>query len=115
MKTLLQMLALLLPVTLMAATDENPLSGTLTDKATGDAIAGAVITIENSYIYTTTDEHGRFSFDHLKDKSVTLHVNHIAYESFTETVTLPSEALKVEMLSKNYMSDAVTVTATRAN
>ena len=110
MKNVFQLLVvMLLPLSMLAQ-----LSGTLSDKSTGEKISGAVITIENSYAYAMSDAQGHFSFDHINEKSMILHVHHIAYELLTQTVTLPENDLKLMLQPRNIISDEVTVTATRA-
>ncbi len=110
MKNLIQLLAaMLLPLSLLAQ-----LSGTLTDKSTGEKIPGAVITIESSYATSTSDVQGNFSFDHLNEKNVTLHVHHVSYELFTQTIMLPATDIKLQLQPRDIISDEVTVIATRA-
>lgn len=111
MKNLLQLFAvMLLPLSLFAQ-----LNGTLTDRSTGEKIAGAVVTVENSYAYSISDAKGNFSIDHIKENSVTVHINHIAYEPFTQIITLPSTGLALQLQPRNIISDEVTVTSTRAS
>ncbi len=91
------------------------LSGTVADATTREKILGAIVTIENSFLVTSTDVDGRFSFPKLKEKSIHLKISHIGFESKSVEATLPHEQLEIFLSPKTYLSDEVVVTATRAS
>src|SRR4051812_5570621 len=120
MKNLIRLLlVILLPAVVHAsmsrAGGDIEIHGTLVDKSTGQPISGAVVTIDNSYAYALTDAKGNFSFSHIHQQNVTLHINHVAYQPITQAIMEPSGDVKLEMQSKEFLSDEVTVTATRAD
>src|SRR5438105_2402375 len=88
----LTFMVICMPISLFAQ-----LNGTITDKSTGEKISGAIVTIESSYAYSLTDANGSFSFSHLDEKNVILHVHHIAYELLTQAITLPYSDVKLQL------------------
>lgn len=64
------------------------LSGKVTDNITGEAVAGAAISIKDTSIGELTDSTGYFSFCHLDQKEYILSVDYIGYKSDTIHVNL---------------------------
>lgn len=64
------------------------LSGNVKDMNTGQAIAGAAISIQNTSIGELSDSTGYFSFCHLAEKEYILSVDYIGYKSDTIRVNL---------------------------
>jgi iron complex outermembrane receptor protein len=102
-------------VALMPCFGFAQLSGTVVDTASNETIAGAVITIENSFLTTITDVEGKFSFDNIKQPSVTIRITHLGYEAKTQKIPLPAEKIDIVLNRKTYLTDEVIVTATRAS
>lgn len=80
---------------------ENPLCGYLIDAATGNVIAGAGLSVDNS-IQTVSDANGYFSL--LLDQPYPIKISHIAYR----TTQLPALKLYVSGCPKIYLETAVT-------
>ncbi|MEO8088053.1 MAG: TonB-dependent receptor [Bacteroidota bacterium] len=91
------------------------LSGTITAASSNEKIPGAVISIENSFIVTTTDPEGNFSLPDLKGKIVRLNISHIGFESQNIETPLPNLKMEIVLVTKTYLSEEVVVTATRAS
>lgn len=103
---------LMWPVLVLA---QSEFSGTLKDAGTGKTIPGALIRIKNSYQATYSDPSGYFIFPGLKGDSAHFSISHLSYENYAAAVALPAEKLIIELLTKTYLSDEVTITATRAD
>ncbi len=59
------------------------ISGTIVDHETGEALAGAAITIEGTDSKTYSDLEGKFNFNGLKQGTYTLKVDYISYKETT--------------------------------
>lgn len=94
---------------------ENSLNGTVQDESTGEKIPGAVVQVENSFSSAVTNFEGRFELKNLKPGNYRFIVSHISYEKITAGAVLPSATpLEIKLRRKIYLSDEVTVSATRA-
>jgi iron complex outermembrane receptor protein len=92
------------------------LNGTVQDESSGEKIPGAVVSIENSFSTAVTDYEGKFEFKNLKPGNYHLVISHISYERFIADAALPSSSpLEIKMKRKIYLSDEVTIAATRVN
>lgn len=91
------------------------LSGTITAASSNEKIPDVVISVENSFIVTTTDKDGNFSLPDPKGKSVHLNISHLGFESQNIETQLPNMNLEIVLVAKTYLSDEVVVTATRAS
>jgi len=93
----------------------NSISGTVQDETLGEVISGAVVKIENSFSASVTDKDGTFELQNLNQGNFRLSVSHISYEKIFVDVVIPSlSPLIIKLKRKVYLSDEVTVTATRA-
>lgn len=99
-----------------------PVTGHVVDQSTGEAVSGAVVTIESSggrQGETLTDEKGRFSFERLDLDTYLVAVEHLAYGTqmkwFTIADVTPMElelrlvpdAIELEALVVNVRSRAI--------
>ena len=90
------------------------LSGTVRDSVTKEAVPAAIVSVENSFLVTTTGREGKFSFTGLKEKSVRIKISHIGFETRIIEAMLPGDKLEIFLSPRTYLSDEVIVTATRA-
>src|SRR5262245_21623492 len=91
------------------------LQGTVQDESSGEKIPGVVLQVENSYATSVTDYQGKFELKNLKPGNYHLVVSHISYEKFMVDAAVPSSSsLEIKLKRKVYLSDEVTVSATRA-
>ena len=108
----------LLPLWLISSftfSQNNDLTGTVADGNTGEKIPAAVVSIGNSFSSVITDTEGKFHFINLKPGNYQLTVSHISYENKVVDAAVPSSsAIEIKMKKRIYISDEVTVSATRA-
>lgn len=103
-------------VSFFAFSQSNSLTGTVSDERSGEKIPGAVIRVENSFSSAVTDREGKFELKNLKPGNYHLLFSHISFEKIAVDAVIPSASpLDVKMKKKIYLSDEVTVSATRAN
>ncbi len=91
------------------------LNGKIIATETKEIIPGAVVAVENSFLVTSSDANGKFSFPSLKGKNISITISCIGYESQTTKVNAGDENVEVLLPVKTYLSDEVVVTATRAS
>ena len=83
--TLLLLLAMLLHTSMMA---QFSIYGTVSDQDTKEALSGAHIILENTFLTAISDQDGQFKFTKLKEGIYQLKVTYIGYESITKEVAL---------------------------
>ncbi len=89
--------------------------GTVQDEPSGEKIPGAYVRVENSFSSAITDREGKFELKNLKPGNYHLAVSHISYEKIVVDAAVPSSsAIDIKMKRRIYLSDEVTVSATRA-
>src|SRR5688572_24045435 len=92
------------------------LNGTVQDENSGEKIPGAIVQVENSFSTAVTDYEGKFEFKNLKQGNYRLAVSHISYEKIVADAAIPaSSPLEIKLKRKIYLSDEVTISATRVN
>lgn len=82
---LLLLLAMLLHTSMMA---QFSIYGTVSDQDTKEALSGAHIILENTFLTAISDQDGQFKFTKLKEGIYQLKVTYIGYESITKEITL---------------------------
>lgn len=104
----------LIPVLLLSTylQSQTTISGTITDHKK-QPVAGASVTIKDSYDGATTDSLGRFSFTTFEKGTQTLVVTNIGFVSEEQTISLAGEAmtLNIEMKQKITELSAVVLSA----
>lgn len=94
--------------------DISNLRGKVTDNE-GKALAGATVAIENTYLGTHTDPDGNYSFSILKEGSYNLTFSFLGFETVKKEVKISgSSVLDVTLAVKPYLTEEVTINATRA-
>ena len=96
------------------------ISGTVRDAdeqtLPGNALPGAAITIESTYIGTFADASGNFRLTNLKPGPVSVRVSLLGYEPQIQTLDLTQNVVLPVLLRKAAIAvDEVVVSATRAN
>ena len=104
----------LIPVLLLSTylQSQTTISGTITDHKK-QPVAGASVTIKDSYDGATTDSLGRFSFTTFEKGTQTLVVTNIGFVSEEQTISLAGKAmtLNIEMKQKITELSAVVLSA----
>lgn len=92
------------------------LSGTVRNKATSEPVAGAVITIENTYFNVVSNADGKYKLRNLKEGDYIIHVSMMGFEKLTARVSLVSDMEHDIMITESaVMADEVIIQATRAD
>ena len=94
----------LLWFSVMPAHAQLAVSGTVRDadeqSPPGNALPGAAITIEGTYIGTFTDASGNFRLTNLKPGPVSVRVSLLGYEPQTQTLDLTQNVILPVLLEK---------------
>lgn len=97
------------------AVSAQPLSGRVTDAATGDPLPGAAVRLPALDRAAATDVDGRFSIADLPADTATVVVSFVGYEPFRDVVRLPRTApLDVRLVPTEDVLGEVEVTASEA-
>lgn len=84
------------------------IKGKVTDKE-GKPIAFASVSIEKTYLGTSTNENGLFELNYTKENQVVLVVKTLGYKTKREQVVLPVTALKIVLEEENNVIEEVIV------
>lgn len=104
--------SMLLPFSLLA---QNSISGTVTNKTTGEALAGATVLLPDAGRATATRPDGSFSFSRLKAGSYTIQVTYVGFEPWQQDLQLQGDqSLEIKLTESAILTDEVIVSATRA-
>jgi iron complex outermembrane recepter protein len=94
---------------------QNSLKGTVTDQE-GALLAGAHVSLNNTYYQTVTDRNGIFSFTGIRPGTYLLQVSYVGYETYSQTLSVQDDLdLSVMMHESAVQSDAVIISAVRAS
>jgi iron complex outermembrane receptor protein len=107
-KSLPYILSLFISTGLIAQTS---ISGKVSDAATGKALTGANVTVEGTYIGSTSDDNGRFSLNTSHPTPFILTFSFIGYESQHVEVTGSQPELNISLNTRPVGANTVIVTA----
>ncbi len=106
-------LPVIMPFCIMA---QCSVSGKVTDKTTGEALPGAVVSISNTYIAATTDLSGSFLIKNLKKGKYELKLSFLGYKTIIQTFDLnDNTTIALQMEVNPVLQDEVIISATRAD
>jgi len=92
------------------------ISGTVKEKKSNETIAGASITIDNTFIQSQSKSDGSFEIKNLKSGTYILHVSFVGYQTFTDTILVSdNKNISVELDENLVLMDEVIVSSTRVN
>ncbi len=92
------------------------LTGKVSNQKDGKALPGANIVIGNSFLATTSDLNGNFTFKNLKPGTYQIKISYVGFETYKEKINVKKDThLNVLLKSTSYMSDEVIISATRVN
>ncbi|MEJ8800908.1 TonB-dependent receptor [Pontibacter sp. H249] len=112
-KLLFVMAAIVLPLQLLA---QFNLSGRVADAASGNALAGANVVLENTGTGVATNQLGNFVFSNLPAGTYTLNISYLGFEGQKVTVNLQQdEQVQVRLRAQVLQTGEVVVSATRAS
>jgi iron complex outermembrane receptor protein len=115
MKKFLFLLAL--PVILpFFAVAQFSISGKVSDKTSGEALPGAVISVSNTYIAVSSDIAGSFVIKNLKRGKYEIKLSFLGYKTIVQTIELSQNAsLNFQMEVNPVLQDEVIISATRVD
>lgn len=91
------------------------IDGIVYDKETNESLVGANVYLENSFHASYTDVDGEFYFRNISGNTKNLIVSYIGYKSDTIQLNLSKDkSLTIYLERKNYKTEEVIVSATRA-
>ncbi|HLG34980.1 MAG TPA: TonB-dependent receptor [Bacteroidia bacterium] len=98
-----------------AFSQTSSLTGIVKSENNGETISGAAVQVENTFNAAVTNRDGKFVLRNLKDGNCRLIISHISFEKQIVEASVPSSSeIVVIMKKKIYLSEEVTITATRA-
>ena len=92
------------------AAQERVLTGTVTDSATGDPIAGASIGIQGTRIATHTNASGVFNLAALPDSDLTVMIRFIGYRKRDILVLASQTTMTVQLVKDLFKLEEIVVT-----
>jgi len=103
---------LLIPI--IANAEGSNLSGSITDRDSGEPLGYVNVFFEGTDIGTTTNEEGYFSFSELPFDKGTLKVTMMGYETLSQLIQLPTDKLIDIRLEKTLIEmSSIVITGTR--
>jgi len=94
---------------------QNTLTGIVTDEE-GSPLAGAAVQIAGSRLGTTTDLDGRYRLNGIESGEYRVRFSFLGFETVYKNVALSEDrSLNVSMEPATYVSEAVTISAVRAD
>ena len=106
----------LLTVSVCALAQTGTVSGIVVDKATGQPIAGAILSLGEDYLWTSADAEGRFVFTRVQPGKYMLEASCLGYVSASTEVDAgkdPSD-IRIALAESSLALDEVVVTAQKA-
>lgn len=99
------------------ATAQVSITGYITGTDDGLPIPGVVVRLDGSFSATVTDGKGVFRFDRVSNDVRELHFSHLAFNDTIIKLASAGKLSDIHMVlrPKTYLSEEVTITATRAN
>ncbi len=119
MKSTLRISSLVLAVGMLFATSaaaQVQISGTITDKDTGEVLPGANVVVEGTTLGGATDADGHYAIPGVSSGTISVTASFIGYESATKRVSVGSSNLRVDfaLSFSNQSLEALEVFASRA-
>ncbi len=98
---------------------QGVIKGTVTDKSTGEPLAGSTVTSKNessgATLGTSTGLDGSYAFKNLKAGAYIIKISYNGYKTEQKTITLSANPIAdFALVTSNIMTEAVTVRGTRA-
>ena len=107
-------ITLLIPV--LAQARAWSVSGSVTEKAAGQPVAGAIIKLGEDYLWTTSDTDGKFRFENVQPGAYILETSCLGYVTVTREINVNDdiEGINVILQENSLALDEVVVTAQKA-
>ena len=90
-------------------------SGLVTDES-GEALIGANVVLKNTFLGTSTDLNGTFTFSKVVVGHYEIVISYVGYEKFSQDIEVLATPvyLNIALVDASFLADEVIVTATRA-
>ncbi len=111
MKSFFLTVTLVFVVTFSVFSQDYILSGTISDKATGQPMAGVNIAIKDTYIGTISDKDGKFILESSKLPPFILRISMMGYSTIEMEITSQTNNLNIEMEETYILGQEVVVSA----
>lgn len=99
-----------------AVSAQFSISGKVKNKQNSEAVAGAVISIENTYTAATSKSDGSYEIKKLSEGKYVIHASLLGFQRYTDTIQLTADkTMDIELTESSVLMDAVIVSSTRAN
>lgn len=106
-------LLLALPMILSA---QFTISGKIKNKTSQEPVAGATVSIDNTFIASQSRSDGSFEIKNLRKGDYVLNISFIGFQKFTDTISLnENKTLDIELLENIVLMDDILVTSTRVD
>ncbi|TXI13665.1 MAG: TonB-dependent receptor [Pedobacter sp.] len=106
-------LGLVLLTNQMTFAQNITISGTVTDKESGEPLAGVAITVKGKARGTLSNEHGDFKLIITENVPLVLSVTYVGYQTIEQTVTGSTNDLKIQLEAQAVLGQEVVVAASR--
>src|ERR1035437_8109612 len=92
------------------------ISGKIKNKNSQETIAGATISIDNTFIASQSRSDGSFEIKNLKTGTYVIHASYIGFQNVTDTVLLTeNKVLDIILVENTVLMDEVVVSSTRVD
>ena len=106
-------LAFIAVISSVAFAQSVTISGTVTDKATNETLAGVAISVKGKSVGTSTGGNGRFTFTTSEATPFTIVVSYLGYRTIEQTITGSSDNLNIVIESQAILGQEVVIAASR--
>ncbi len=97
------------------ASAQFSVSGKITDQQTGEALAGATVSVERS-ASTVSGADGKYHLENLKAENYIVSVSYLGYQTLQKSITLSTNTVfDFALAHSTILTEEVTVNATRAS
>ena len=97
----------------MAFAQSVTVSGTVTDMATNEALAGVAVSVKGKAIGTSTNENGKFTFTTSEATPFTIVISYLGYRTVERSITGSVSNLMIALESQAILGQEVVIAASR--
>lgn len=108
--------AAVLLVSPFALFSQFSITGKVTSKQKSETVAGAVISIENTFVAAQSKSDGSFEIKRLPAGKYILHASLMGFQKYTDTILLSeNKGINIDLVENTMLIDEVIVSSTRVN
>ncbi len=95
---------------------QHSIAGKIVNSKTTETLTGANIWLDGGYRTTTSDANGNFQIKNIKTGTYALKVSYVGFKNYSKMLDVNEDiTLEVTLSERPYLTEAVIVSATRAN